>query len=473
MLRLTRCTVVLSLLAFLATLSAPRLAAQTSTVRCESSGLAIKQCPIPANAQVQLARNLSQEACRKGHNWDVAANFVWVSTGCRADFTVTSVSTGQGPGYGQGGNASANPNQLRACRSEADRRMPGYSYEQIDVRPESRQGSVAWVRWRAGTTTGLCSVHANGRILEFTTDPAGGGGWAGGGTAVTVVCESQRTDREECRIPSGARVRLLRQTSQSPCRLNDTYGQGADYIWVAEGCRGEFEVATGGTGGGVGTRVVCASSGSARRQCAIPPGAQVRLIRQTSSATCRSGQTWGVGPDYIWVIRGCGGEFAVATAGGGGWQGGNGGAATTRIVCESRSAAREQCKVAGATAIRLIKQYSTNPCRLNESYGIGFGHMWVSSGCRGEFEVTTGRTGPVNGGPVNGGGVGDNGTGLPDRVLCESKGAERTECRIPVGKQVRLARQISTSPCTQNSTWGFGYGMIWVTKGCRGEFDVR
>jgi hypothetical protein len=459
--RLTRCTVVLSLLAFLATLSAPRVLAQTSTVRCESTGQAQVQCPIPANAKVELARTLSQEACRQRHNWDVAANFVWVSGGCRADFTVTSV--GYGPGTG---NASANPNQLRACRSEADRRMPAYSYDQISVEPESREGSVAYVRWRAGTATGLCAVHAYGRVLQFTTDA--GGGWNGGGTTTRIVCESQRTGREECRIPSGARIRLLRQTSQNPCRLNDTYGQGADYIWVAEGCRGEFEVMTAGGGGGrPGTsRVVCASAVNSRRQCAIPPGAQVRLVRQMSEVQCRTGQNWGVGPDFVWVTRGCAAEFEV-TGFAGGWQGGGGGVRTARIVCESRTAARVQCQVAGVTAIRLVKQYSTNPCRLNESFGIGVGHMWVSSGCRGEFEVTTGGTAP-------GGGVGsDNGTGLPDRVLCESKGGERTECRIRVGGQVRLARQISTTPCTPNDTWGYGYGMIWVTKGCRGEFEVQ
>jgi hypothetical protein len=68
---------------------------------------------------------------------------------------------------------------------------------------------------------------------------------------------------------------------------------------------------------------------------------------------------------------------------------------------------------------------------------------------------------------------GDSGTGLPNRVVCESKGGERTECRIKVGAEVRLARQLSTTACTQNSTWGYGYGLLWVTKGCRGEFEVK
>jgi len=138
-------------------------------------------------------------------------------------------------------------------------------------------------------------------------------------------------------------------------------------------------------------------------------------------------------------------------------------------VCESHRVAREQCEIAGGTAIRVVKQYSANPCTLNQTFGLGTGYMWVSNGCRGEFEVTLAATQTLPGGGVDGG----TGTGLPDRVLCESKGGERTECRIKVGGKVTLARQLSTTACTQGSTWGYGYGMIWVTKGCRGEFEVK
>ena len=102
--RLTRCSVVLSLLALLGTWSAPRLAAQTSTVRCESRGMSQEQCPIPSNARVELARTLSQEACREGHNWGVGTSFIWVNRGCRAEFAVTSTGYEPGPG-----NATANP----------------------------------------------------------------------------------------------------------------------------------------------------------------------------------------------------------------------------------------------------------------------------------------------------------------------------------------------------------------------------
>ena len=110
---------------------------------------------------------------------------------------------------------------------------------------------------------------------------------------------------------------------------------------------------------------------------------------------------------------------------------------------------------------------STSPCTLNQSYGIGVGHIWVSNGCRGEFDVTVG-------GPGDGSIPGLPGQpGLAERVTCESRGTERTECRVREGAAVELVRQLSTAPCIRNRSWGAGYGRIWVQQGCRGEFEIR
>ena len=479
MLRPTRCLLVLVLLAGLGAWRPSPAAAQSggSVVTCESRGSSREQCRIPADVRVELTRHLSDTPCEQGRNWGVSSGYIWVSNGCRAEFTVSSAGYGGGNGGNPGyGNANANPNQLRACQTEADRRMPSYSYNQISVNGESRQGPIAYVRWRAGQATGLCSVHANGRVLSFTTDNGPGGG-VNPGVTTQITCESQRTDREQCSVPAGARVRLLKQLSQNTCRLNDTYGQGPDYIWVSQGCRGEFEVFVAGSGGNVGnpgtTMVTCSAGAASRRQCPIPSGAQVRLARQIGSAPCRQNQTWGTGQNFIWVTQGCSAQFQVT--GGGGWQGGNVG--LQRMVCQSATGGRQQCPVPGAYAVRIVKQNSTNPCLLNESFGVGTDYIWVSNGCRGEFEVNVRNTGvptqPTQPQPVQPSPPTSGGTGLPDRVVCESKGGERTECRIKVGGQVKLARQLSTTACTQNNTWGSGYGMIWVTKGCRGEFEVR
>jgi hypothetical protein len=188
-----------------------------------------------------------------------------------------------------------------------------------------------------------------------------------------------------------------------------------------------------------------------------------RFVSQVGNRPCRLNVTYGFKPGYAWVQQGCQAVFELT---GRGEQGGNNGSYTTRLTCESQSTARQQCPIAGATSIRLVRQISTNPCRLNETFGIGFGHVWVSNGCRGEFEVTVG-------GPASGPGYPGPGTGLPTRVTCESGNGQRNECRIRNGAQVQLVKQLSSSACVRNSSWGTGNGVLWVDRGCRGEFEVR
>jgi hypothetical protein len=449
-----------SLVTLLILLAAP-LVAQTGTVRCESRGNGRDQCKIDKDASVVLARHLSSTPCRENQNWGVTPTHIWVSGGCRAEFAVAAaapVTPGQG-------NASATPVQLRACRIEADRRLPRYSYGDIEAVPDARQGSTAWIRWRAGQTEGTCTVAANGRILHFTMG-AGAGGGTGPVVVMRLTCESRQTERKECRIPDGTRIRLVRQTSERPCRLNDTYGRGTGYIWVDKGCRGEFEVTGPGTPGGetpIGpTRITCESGIRSRRECPIPPSSRVQLAGQLSSAPCRLDDTYGVSTDHIWVRGGCRGQFLVTPAGSN--------VRTVRLTCEARGVERQRCPVRGATGVQLVRQMSASACRPNDSYGTGPGYMWASKGCRGEFEVTIGGTAA---------GVTDSGLRRaegPDfgfRTVCESKGGERMECRIRQGGQPELARQLSTAPCTRDRTWGAGPGYVWVNQGCRAEFVVR
>ncbi len=394
---LTALMVTGALLALAATPAA--LPAQSSTVRCESQSAAQTQCRIPASSQVTLARQISSTPCRERQNWGTGAGFIWVTAGCRADFTVTTAYQPSPQPVPPTGQTPATALQLRACQSEADRRLPNYSFNDIRVVGGGRKVSTTYVRWSAGPESGMCSVAANGRILQFTmNNPGNGSGGVGGGnglpTTSVVTCQSKSTDRQECQVPQGAQVRLLRQVSQNPCRLNDTYGQGQGYVWVDKGCRAEFEVTEPGTGG--------------------------------------------IG-------------------------GGNGLPTVRRIVCESQSAARTQCAVAGVSQIRLVRQISQTACRENSNYGTGFGHIWVSGGCRGEFEVTIPNT-------SGGGGV----ISPPSqRVTCESRSGQRTDCPTPFKSQVTLTRQLSTTPCRRNDTWGTTPNSIWVTRGCRGEFVVE
>ena len=447
-----------SLVTLLILLAAP-LVAQTGNIRCESRDNGRTQCKIDKDAGVVLARHLSSTPCRENQNWGVTPNHIWVSGGCRAEFAVTAAA----PTPPQQ-SIYASAVQVRTCRIEADRRLPGYTYDNIQVTPEARQGTTAYMRWGAGSSSGSCTVAASGRLLDFTVNAAGGG--PGGTTVVArLTCESRHGEREECRAPDGTDLRLVRQISESSCRLNDTYGRGLGYIWVDKGCRAEFELTRAGNGGVVPvgpTRITCESGIKSRRECPIPSNSRVQLVGQLSSAPCRLDDTYGVMPDHIWVRNGCRGQFLVTRPGAN--------YRTVRLTCESRSVDRVRCPVRGASAVQLVRQMSPAACRLNESFGTGPGYIWTSKGCRGEFEVTVG------------GGAGLNPTsGLPEspgpdfgfRTVCESKGGERVECRIRQGERVELVKQLSTTACVRDRNWGTGPGYVWVNQGCRAEFTVH
>jgi len=58
-------------------------------------------------------------------------------------------------------------------------------------------------------------------------------------------------------------------------------------------------------------------------------------------------------------------------------------------------------------------------------------------------------------------------------ITCSSNHGERVYCGAELrGREVRMTRQISGSPCTQGSTWGWDQRGIWVERGCRAEFSV-
>jgi hypothetical protein len=57
-------------------------------------------------------------------------------------------------------------------------------------------------------------------------------------------------------------------------------------------------------------------------------------------------------------------------------------------------------------------------------------------------------------------------------VLCESRDGSHKYCPVDTRGGVRLSRQLSTQGCWQNDTWGYDANQIWVSRGCRAEFQV-
>ncbi len=86
------------------------------TVRCESNDNRTRRCNVDTRGGVRLTRQLSDTRCIQGRNWGYDRSGIWVSQGCRAEFTI-----GHGGGYGSGYGPGQGYGQVLRCESENNR----------------------------------------------------------------------------------------------------------------------------------------------------------------------------------------------------------------------------------------------------------------------------------------------------------------------------------------------------------------
>lgn len=196
-------------------------------------------------------------------------------------------------------------------------------------------------------------------------------------SSAQVTCESIRKRRAECPVPAEAEVRLVKRLGPSPCRRGVSWGLDGATLWVDEGCRGEFAVILPARA----SVIACGGSDAARRECATEPGAEVVLLRQSGEAPCVRGRTWGYADGVIWTEGGCQADFEVTPRNSLTPQG------PLLFICESISGQRAECLTPGEGEISLSRRLSDAPCERGRSWGVTAGRVWVSEGCRGEFEL--------------------------------------------------------------------------------------
>lgn len=204
----------------------------------------------------------------------------------------------------------------------------------------------------------------------------------------------------------------------------------------------------------------CESRGP-ESSCPVDTSRGVRLIREFSRNRCVENRTWGWDRRRIWVSDGCQAEFEI------GGRGQGGGSSGREIVCESNHNQVHRCDADTRFGVELIRQISSSPCVRDRSWGYSRQSIWVSDGCRARFRLGSGGSNWNDGG-------GWGGSGSTERITCESIRDRHQNCpargRIT---NVRLTRRLSGSACTEGSTWGWSDRSIWVTRGCRAEFEVR
>ncbi len=153
--------------------------------------------------------------------------------------------------------------------------------------------------------------------------------------AELIHCASEGYRYKNCAISSYAEsVYLVRQTSRTNCVEGQNWGFDQNVIWVRDGCAGDFEVYSDYDRGDDPWRrrrdprypgypdywkdrteqIQCLSQKYRYNTCTTRSRGRIvgiQLIRQLSKTRCDYGRTFGVSGNYIWVDRGCSGNFAI------------------------------------------------------------------------------------------------------------------------------------------------------------------
>ncbi len=221
----------------------------SGTIRCESEGGRQRRCNVDTRGGVSLSRQLSDSPCIQGRSWGYDRGGIWVGQGCRAEFEV-----GRGGGWNGGGGGwnGGGGGEVVRCESEGGRsRTCAINGNRARLQRQlSSSPCVEGQSW--GSRRGQVWV-SNGCRGEFVAGRGGGGGWNGGGGGWNggdgnwgggreISCESNNNRQNRCNMSIRRDVRLLRQTSGSPCIEGQTWGWDRNGVWVSNGCRGRFQV---------------------------------------------------------------------------------------------------------------------------------------------------------------------------------------------------------------------------------------
>jgi len=124
-----------------------------------------------------------------------------------------------------------------------------------------------------------------------------------------------------------------------------------------------------------------------------------------------------------------------------------------RVRCESRDGRTAYCGVDIRGGVRLVRQLSDRRCVRGSTWGTDGRGLWVTNGCRAEFELGT-----------------DSRYGRTFR--CESSNNRTRYCNANTSYGVQIVRQLSRDACIEGRSWGMTGNSVWVTRGCRAEFAI-
>lgn len=206
-----------------------------AAILCESQNNGRSHCRTDTSMGVTLVRQISQNECVRDRTWGVDRDGIWVSGGCRAEFA-------------HGGTDTSSVIMPPAAPSS-----PVYVCESLDGKRNHCALDTSF-----GVNL-LRQISDSECLLNQTWGVDPNGIWVSGGcrgeftlgnarihlgnevpSSARVLCESVDGKRTVCPADTRMGVAVVRQISDSACKLNSTWGFDANGIWVTAGCRAEF-----------------------------------------------------------------------------------------------------------------------------------------------------------------------------------------------------------------------------------------
>ncbi len=367
---------------------------------CESINGRRNHCNVNTKNGVNFIRQLSGSSCN--FNWGYDQTGIWVTNGCRAEFSVNI-------GWDQPG-AEGN---IMVCDSHNYQRnyCPAFlgGRDVFLLRQNSNASCVNnWGYDRNGIwVTNGCRAEfvVEDRNYNFGND--------------ILICSSRNLRFQSCPANTRGGVEFMRQLSRASC--NGNWGYDQQGIWVTNGCRAKFRLlpnnnygyGNNGYGNNSSNIISCSSRNHQRRLCPADTSDGVRLKRQKSRASCVG--NWGYDRNGIWVTNGCRATFELYINRGYGNNNGYGnnqgqghgnnsgygnnngygnnqghgnngyGNQNNRIVCSSLNLNRSVCSIPVGSRVQLYRQLSRKSC--TGRWGYNRREIWVTNGCRAEFSL--------------------------------------------------------------------------------------
>lgn len=350
---------------------------------CESYRGQRAHCRVDTRYGVNFIRQLSSSNCN--YNWGYDDTGIWVTNGCRAEFSVNF-------GWDQPGSEG----NIMVCESHNYQRSYCSAYlggRDVFLLNQLSSSSCNnnWGYDRNGVWV------TNGCRAEFVVEDQYGS------QNDIVICSSRDLRFQSCQADTRGGIDFIRQLSRSSC--NGNWGYDRQGVWVTNGCRAKFRVLPY-TNYTRQDTVTCSSRGLNRTVCQADTSGGVRLKNQRSRATCRG--NWGYTRNQIWVDNGCRATFQLYINGGGhnngnnnnngfgnnqppghannnGYGNNNQPPQTNRITCSSQNLKRRTCSIPIGSKVKLHKQLSRASCVGH--WGFNRREIWVDNGCRAVFSV--------------------------------------------------------------------------------------